>query len=308
MCFCYRQIWCNGFCFLAVRYTNLWKLKILQLLFLLFLLHRSFPLQLTCNYWTDYISWWFVVFSLRSPLRSSYHSGASDFLYSRSHFQDSGDMLNMCSTFDLHKESRKLCICTNQLHSTYRGSPSESTKNKNLNSTSACIPVYNFEECGIIRSIFSLKPANLTNKTMHECTATNMATLISDFVILCKLKSFVSHQQIRSCLSFDIPIWEVFMICDFGSLFFFFFSWNDVCWENKGAVNSIRRSEHISEERSNASRLTGYSEPFDTLQTLKYCALWLCSPKRTRWYTSTLLNKASDISYMVMCQIENVEK
>lgn len=70
----------------------------------------------------------------------------------------------------------------------------------------------------------------------------------------------------------------------------------------------MRRLERVSEERSNVSRLTGYSESFATLQTLKYCALWLCSPKRTSWYTSTLLNKASDISYMVMCQIENVEK
>lgn len=173
------------------------------------------------------VAWWFVVFSLKSPLTSSYHSGASDLSYSRSHSQDSGifSMLNMCSTFDLHRESRKLCICTNQLHSMHRGSPSESTKNKNLNSISAHLPVYSFEEYGIVRSIFLLKSANITNKTMHEYMATNMATLISDFVTLCKLKSFVSHHQARSCLSFDIPVqyekysWAVIL----NHIFFLFF-------------------------------------------------------------------------------------
>lgn len=154
--FCYKQIWCNGFCFLAVRYTNLWMLKILQLLYSCF----SYCIGLCCCNWptTDgliTVSWWLIVFSLISPLRSSYNSGASDLSYSRSHSQNSGGMLNMFSTLDLHRESRKLCICTEQLHSVHRGSPSESTKNKSLNSTSACIPVYNFEEHGNIRSIFS---------------------------------------------------------------------------------------------------------------------------------------------------------
>lgn len=91
-------------------------------------------------------------------------------------------------------------------------------------------------------------------------------------------------------------------------LWIIFYFQSDVCLAKKRAVNTVRHSERVSEERCNVSQLTVHTKSFTALQTLKDCALCLCSPKRTSWYISPQLNKASDISYMVMCQTGNVEK